>query len=168
MAFAASPALVLAGLVNWDLIAVACVAGVFWAWARGRPLLSGILIGLGTAAKLYPLFLLGALLVVAVRRRRPLDAGWAVVGAVAAWLVVNLPAMLGDLSAWKTFWRFNSARGADLGSLWMVWVHRGHDVSPHTINVASWLMFGVVCVGVLVLGLVAKHPPRVAQLAFWC
>ena len=73
--------------------------------------------------------------------------------------------MLGDLDGWKTFWRFNSARGADLGSLWMVWVHRGHDVSAHTINVVSWLIFGVVCVGVLVLGLVAKHPPRVAQLA---
>jgi uncharacterized membrane protein len=165
MAFAASPALVLAGLVNWDLIAVACVAGAFWAWARGRPLVSGVLIGLGTAAKLYPLFLLGALLVVAVRRRRPLDAGWAVVGAAAAWLVVNLPALVGDLAAWKTFWQFNSARGADLGSLWLVWAHRGHEVSAHTINVVSWVVFGLVCAGVLVLGLVAKHPPRVAQLA---
>ena len=33
----------LAGLVNWDLLAVACVAGAFWAWARGRPVLSGVL-----------------------------------------------------------------------------------------------------------------------------
>ena len=54
-----SPALLLTGLINWDLLAVALVAGALWAWARGRPVLSGVLIGLGTAAKLYPLFLLG-------------------------------------------------------------------------------------------------------------
>ena len=166
MAFAASPALVLAGLVNWDLVAVACVAGAFWAWARGRPVLSGVLIGLGTAAKLYPLFLLGALLVVAIRRRTLPDVGRAAAGAAVAWLLVNLPALLGDLDQWKGFWQFNSGRGADLGSLWLVVVHRGHEVSPHTINVVSWIVFLAVCVGVLVLGLVAKHPPRIAQLAF--
>ena len=165
MAFAAAPALVLAGLVNWDLIAVACVAGAFWAWARGRPLVGGIFVGLGVAAKLYPLFLLGALLVVCIRRRRLTDVAWASVGAAASWLLVNLPAMLSDLDAWKGFWAFNSGRAADLGSLWLVWAHRGHEVSAHTINVVSWVAFLAVCVGVLVLGLVATHPPRIAQLA---
>ena len=70
MLVAASPALLLAGLVNWDLLAVTAVAGALWAWSRGRPVLSGVLIGLGTATKLYPLFLLGALLVVCLRRGR--------------------------------------------------------------------------------------------------
>ena len=55
----ASPALLLTGLVNWDLLAVVLVAGALWAWSRDRPVLTGVLIGLGTAAKLYPLFLLG-------------------------------------------------------------------------------------------------------------
>ena len=57
------------GLVNWDLLAVAIVAGALWAWSRDRPVLTGVLIGLGTATKLYPLFLLGAILVVCLRRR---------------------------------------------------------------------------------------------------
>ena len=70
MLVAASPALVLTGLINWDLLAVTAVAGALWAWSRGRPVLSGVLIGLGTATKLYPLFLLGALLVVCLRRGR--------------------------------------------------------------------------------------------------
>ena len=82
MAFAASPALVLTGLINWDLLAVAAVAGALWAWSRGRPVLSGVLIGLGTATKLYPLFLLGALLVVCLRRGR-LRAFAAATGAAA-------------------------------------------------------------------------------------
>ncbi len=41
MGFAAAPVLVLTGLVNWDVLAVACLAGAFWAWSRGRPVLSG-------------------------------------------------------------------------------------------------------------------------------
>ena len=34
--FALSPALLLAGLVNWDMLAVTCVAAALWAWSRDR------------------------------------------------------------------------------------------------------------------------------------
>ena len=52
------------------MLAVVVVAAPLWSWARGRPLLTGVLIGLGTAVKLYPLFLLGALVVICLRDRR--------------------------------------------------------------------------------------------------
>ncbi len=166
MAFAASPALVLTGLINWDLLAVAAVAGALWAWSRGRPVLSGVLIGLGTATKLYPLFLLGALLVVCLRRGR-LPAFAAATGAAAVtWLLVNVPAMLYGFAQWKVFWSFNDDRGADLGSIWLVIQQRGHTVTPHLINVVSAVFFVAVCVGVLVLGLRARRTPRIPQLAF--
>ena len=71
-----SPALLVTGLVNWDLMAVAFVAGALWAWARGRPVLTGVLIGLGAATKLYPLFLLGPFLVVAWRRATAAARSW--------------------------------------------------------------------------------------------
>ncbi len=163
--FAASPALVLTGLVNWDLLAVAAVAGALWAWSRGRPVLSGVLIGLGTAAKLYPLFLLGALLVVGLRRGRVPAVLAATVAAAVAWLLVNLPAMLLAFDSWKVFWSFNDERGADLGSLWLVWQQAGHAVSPALINRVSLAFFGSVCVAVLVLGLRARLTPRIPQLA---
>ncbi len=73
--FALSPALALTGLINWDLLAVALVAGALWAWARDRPGLTGVMIGLGTATKLYPLFLLGGLLIICWRERRWRDFG---------------------------------------------------------------------------------------------
>jgi uncharacterized membrane protein len=166
MLFALSPALVLTGLINWDLLAVAAVAGALWAWSRGRPVLSGVLIGVGTATKLYPLFLLGALFVVCVRRGR-LPAFWsATLAAAVAWLAVNAPAMIYGFEQWKAFWSFNSERTADLGSLWMVWQQAGHDVTAGTINLVSWVFFGAVCVGVLVLGLRVRRTPRIPQLAF--
>jgi uncharacterized membrane protein len=166
MLFAASPALVLSGLINWDLVAVALLAGAMWAWARDRPLLSGVLIGLGTATKLYPLFLLGALLIVCLRNQRMREFWVATAAAAGAWLVANAPVLLYGFEQWKVFWTFNSDRGADLGSLWLVWQQMGHTVSPELINKASWLFFGGVCVAVFGLGMLARRTPRIASLAF--
>jgi uncharacterized membrane protein len=166
-AFALSPALLLTGMINWDLIAVGFVAGALWAWSRGRPALTGVLIGLGTATKLYPLFLLGGLVVICWRRRRWGDLVTAVGSAVIAWVLANLPALITGPAQWKVFWSFNSGRGADLGSLWLVLQQAsGHTFSAHTINVWSWLLFGGWCLGVLVLGLLAPRTPRFAQLGF--
>ena len=169
-AFALSPALALTGLVNWDMLAVALVAGALWAWSRDRPVLTGVLVGLGTATKLYPLFLLGGVLVICLRHRRLRDFGVVVAAAVAAWVVVDLPALLTGPTEWKVFWTFNSARGADLGSLWLV-VEQALDTSSssfafdvHTINVWSWVLFGLWCAGVAALGLTAPATPRLAQL----
>ena len=166
MAFAASPAVLLAGLVNWDLLAVLFTAGALWAWARGRPVLAGVMVGLGFATKLYPLFLLGAFLVDAVRRRRPDLVAASAVAAGVTWLLVNAPALATSPERWKVFWSFNSQRGADLGSLWLVLSQRGHDVSPHTVNVVSGFLFAAACAGILALGLRARHRPEVAQIAF--
>ncbi|MEO7421289.1 MAG: glycosyltransferase 87 family protein [Ornithinibacter sp.] len=164
--FALSPSLLMTGLINWDLMAVALVAGALWAWGRGRPLLSGVLLGLGAATKLYPLFLLGPILVVAWRHRRMRWFVLAAGGAVISWVLANVPAWVSGWDRWKVFWTFNSDRGADLGSLWLVLQHAGHSVTPQTINAWSWAAFGGICLAVAVLGLRAAHPPRVAQLAF--
>src|SRR3712207_3332266 len=166
MAFAASPLLVLTGLINWDLLSVATVCGALWAWSRGRPLLAGVMIGLGTAIKLYPLFLLGPLLVVCLRRREPRPVMVAIVAAGVTWLAVNLPGMIAEPSGWAAFWGFNNLRTADLGSLWLVAQQAGYEASVHTINVVSWGFFGVVCLAVLVLAVRAPRPPRIPQLAF--
>ena len=50
--------------------------------------------------------------------------------------------------------------------MWLLLARHGHPATPETINLWSWLLFGAVCVGVLVLGLRAPRPPRLAQLGF--
>lgn len=165
--FALSPALALSALVNWDLLAVVFVAGALWAWARDRPLLTGVLIGIGTATKLFPLFLLGGILVICLRRRRLSDFLLATSGAVLAWVVTNLPAYVTGPEQWKVFWQFNADRGADLGSIWLVIAQASDiDIAPGTINDVSWLFLAVWCLGVLVVGLRAPVTPRFAQLGF--
>ena len=74
--------------------------------------------------------------------------------------------MLADLEGWKAFWRFNSGRGADLGSLWLVARTAATRSRAHTVNVVSWVVFVAVCLGCWCSGWGSTHPPRVAQLAF--
>ena len=164
--FVLSPALLLTDLVNWDLLAVVLVAGALWAWSRDRPLLTGVLIGLGTATKLYPLFLLGGTVLIALRRRRLRDAALATAGTLVAWAVAQVPAWATGPEQWQVFWRFNSDRGADLGSLWLVLQHLGVRASVSTINAWSWVLFGLVCAAVAGLALRAARVPRLAQLGF--
>jgi uncharacterized membrane protein len=165
--FALSPALALTFLINWDMLAVVLVAATVWSWARGRPLLTGVLLGLGTATKLYPLFLLGGLVVICLRDRRWRDLAGVVLAGAATWLVVNAPAYLTGREQWQVFWTFNSERAADLGSIWLVVSQASdHAFSAHTINLWSYAIFGVWCAGVALLGLTAPTTPRFAQLAF--
>jgi uncharacterized membrane protein len=122
------------------------------------------------AAKLYPLLLLGAFLVDVLwggRERRRLDR-WAlaVLGATGAWLVANLPALLTGPSEWGYFFTFNSDRGADLGSLWLVADQLGLHSDASRINLVSGLLFALACLAILALGLRAPRRPRVAQVAF--
>ena len=167
MGLAVAPALALTALVNWDLLAVVPVAGALWAWSRGRPGLTGVMIGIGTAVKLYPLFLLGGVLVLCWRRRRWGDLALATVAAAVAWAALDLPAYVQDRDAWTVFWTFNADRGPDLGSLWLVVAQAGDlTIAAHTVNVVSWVVFLLWCAGVAVLGLRAPETPRLAQLGF--
>jgi uncharacterized membrane protein len=167
MAFAASPALLLTGLINWDMLAVVLVAGALWTWARGRPIATGVLVGLGTATKLYPLFLLGPIAIICLRERRYRELVDTVLAAAAAWFVLNAPAYLTGSEEWRRFWEFNSERGPDLGSVWLMISQVGEvTISAATVNHWSWALFGVWCAGVAVLGFRAPSTPRLAQLGF--
>jgi len=50
---ALAPALVVTATVNWDLFAVGLSAFFLVAWAKKRPWLAGVLLGLAVAAKFY-------------------------------------------------------------------------------------------------------------------
>jgi len=124
-----------------------------------------VLIGVGTAVKLYPLFLLGGVAILAWRSRRGSALLGAVSGAVVAWAVVNAPAYLSGPDQWRVFWSFNSSRAADLGSVWLVLQDvLGTTFSVDTINAWSWLFFGAWCAAVLGLGMSARRTPTLAEL----
>jgi uncharacterized membrane protein len=165
--FAASPTLALTALINWDMLSVVLVAAALFTWARGRPLATGVLIGLGTATKLYPLFLLGGILVICIRERRWRELWGVVLAGAATWLLFNAPAYETGPNQWHVFWSFNQQRGPDLGSIWLVISQSANaTITAHTVNLWSWAIFGGWCVAVFVIGMAAPATPRLAQLGY--
>jgi len=174
--FALSPALFLTATVNWDLLAVAFAVFGLYAWAKRYPALAGVLLGLGTAAKLWPGFLFIPLLLLGLRTRRFPDAFVAGAAGVVTWAAVNLPVMFGYGDAWREFFHLNRTRAIDWGTLWYLGDHfpfvgalphfNWFDQHIDKLNWVTYALFGLCCVGIAVLVFVAPRPPRLAQLAF--
>lgn len=172
---AAAPIVVVHAFTNWDLLAMAFLAAAMYAWSRERPGWCGVLLGLGTAAKLYPFLMLGALLVLAFRTARWRGFLLALSGTVGAWAAVNVPVMLGAWAGWKVFLDLNQTRPSDYASLWQVVERAISDkaqfefenlIPVETLNFWVFVAMALCCLGIAVLALAAPQRPRVAQLVF--
>jgi uncharacterized membrane protein len=172
----ASPLVIFQIFTNFDALATALAIGGLLAWARRRPVLAGVLLGLGVAAKLYPVLLLGPLLVLGIRTGRLGGLARTAVATVATWLAVNLPVMVLFPRGWSEFFRLNARRGDDMDSLFSVvksftgW--QGFDPNlgfwqpPERLNEVVLALFVLACAAIGYVALTAPRRPRVAQLAF--
>lgn len=179
--FALSPALFVTATVNWDLLAVGLGALTMYAWAKRKPVLAGVMLGLAVAAKFYPVLLIGPLVLLALRTGRWLRASTTIGVGIVTWVAVNFPVAALYPEAWRKFFIFNTQRPIDWGTLWYVGAHwptgngkyglsffTGLDAEANhaTLNNLYMALFFIACVGIGVLTLVAKRRPRFAQLAF--
>jgi uncharacterized membrane protein len=161
---------------NFDALATAFAIGGLLAWARRKPALAGVLIGLGAAAKLYPLLLLGPLLVLGIRSGRLRDAVRTTLITAATWLAVNLPIMVLYPRGWSEFFRLNTRRGDDMDSLYNVvksftgWPGfdpvLGFWEPPTVLNIVVAALLLLSCAAIAYVALTAPQRPRLAQLAF--
>ncbi|WP_448320599.1 glycosyltransferase family 87 protein [Streptomyces sp. CO7] len=164
---ALAPAFALTATINWDLLAVALTSAAMLMWARSRPLAFGVLLGLATAAKLYPVFLLVPLLALCWRAGRLRAYGTAVAGAAGAWLVVNLPVMVFSFEGWSKFYRFSQERSVDFGSFWLILDQRTDlNLAPAVVNPIALVLTVAALAGGVALVVAAPRRPRFAQLAF--
>lgn len=165
---AASPLVIVHAFTNWDIPSIAFAVGAILAASRGRYGTAGLLIGLGTAFKLWPLYLLGAYLVLAIRDRRFVPFLTMVGTALVVWLVVNVPVMVLYPEGWGEFLRLNSERGAEWTTIYQI-IDRNTllPTLPVTaLNIASFALFAAACLAILILGLYAPRRPRAVELIF--
>jgi uncharacterized membrane protein len=173
---AASPILIFQAFTNFDALATALATAGLLAWARRRPMLAGILIGLGVSAKLYPALLLLPLLLLGIRTGRFGDAVRTTSVAVLVWCAVNLPVLLLYPRGWSEFFRLNTRRNQDMDSLYNVitsftgWPGFDPDLGfwqpPGVLNAVVGALFILCCAAIAYVALTAPRRPRVAQLAF--
>jgi uncharacterized membrane protein len=118
--FAAAPSLLLYGFLNWDLLALTLGALGTLAFLDRREIRAGILLGLGTAAKVFPALFVVPFAWELRRRGAPAEGSRLVGSSAGAWLLVNLPVALLAFQGWTYFFRFNSERGVNEGTIWFV------------------------------------------------
>lgn len=160
---AASPLVMLSGLINWDFLVIALTSYCLLFWARSKPFVSGLFLGLAFAAKFYPLVLIPALFLLCLRADKMKAFGYFIAGGAIAWLAVNVPYMAVSFTGWQYFWNFNVDRGADLGSLWYMLKLAGLDL-PH---VSVWSVGAMTICGLGIVWLTLRAPmrPRLPQIA---
>ncbi|OBH42239.1 glycosyltransferase family 87 protein [Mycobacterium mantenii] len=173
---AGSPILIFQIFTNFDALATAFAMAGLLAWARRKPVLAGVLIGLGAAAKLYPLLFLGPMLLLGIRTGRLRAWVRTAVATGATWLLVNLPVLVFFPRGWSEFFRLNTRRGDDMDSLYNViksftgW--RGFDPKlgfwqpPIVLNSVVAVLFVACCAAIAFVVLTAPQRPRVTQLLF--
>ncbi len=122
--FALAPTLAIYATTNWDLVAVAFATAATLAYLRRRDGWSGLLLGLGAAAKLYPALLVIPFAVGRLREGERDRTTRLIVSAAGTWAVVNLPFAIAGTSGWWEFFRYNADRTADWDSLWFAACHR--------------------------------------------
>ena len=135
--FAVAPTLLIYAFVNWDLLAVAITTLATLALLRRRDRSSGVLLGLGAAAKIYPAFLVVPFARERVHEDRRGGAAAIVVWSVIAFAAVNVPFAMFAPNAWSTFFRFNSTRSADWDSLWFIVCERLHGGGSCPLSAAQ-------------------------------
>lgn len=178
---ALSPLVALSALVSLDLLGVVLAGAGLLAWGRRRPVLAGVLIGLGVTARTYPAVLLLALALLALRTGRWGEWLRAALATVATVLVVLVPWAVANVDGLRPAYRSWRDSPAGYGSLWLLpqtlladprprWV-RALGLHPTTFSpgtVTTLAVMGLVLALVigLLLTLAAPRRPRVAQVAF--
>lgn len=167
LAWALAPPLLIHGLTNWDLIAVALAVWGCVAWRAGHPFTAALLFGLGGSAKLYPAFFLPFLLVAAwrlqplmaptqvtfggpIRARlravlaplalsgRP-DARRVVLGGLVGFGLPNLLVAAFAWENWRGIWLFHARRTPDFETPWAATLQPlGEWLAPGAMTPETW------------------------------
>jgi hypothetical protein len=149
--WALAPPLVLYVGHNWDLLAMFLLMVAIAAHLRGRALASGIAVGLGTAAKLFPGLALPLFALTHLRRGAVGDVIRLLGGAAGAWLVVNVPVAVVAFERWAEFYTFSSERLGTFAASWTV----AAELDLLSTSVAQRNLWGAVAFAVGAVAVVA-------------
>jgi uncharacterized membrane protein len=167
--WALAPPLLVQGLQNWDLLSVATATIALFVWESGYAVSAGLLLGVGTAAKLYPALYVPILAAAALGRRQGRKAVGVVVGALAGCAAIVVPVYARAPDALGYLLRFHRDRGPDRGSIWY-FVFRGptlrtwlsEDSIVHIVNPVSAIVLGAALLALVVAVARARISPIAA------
>ncbi|MGY1916676.1 glycosyltransferase 87 family protein [Blastococcus sp. SYSU DS0973] len=163
--WAAAPALFLYAFYNWDTLPIVALLGAVLLHLRGRHTASGVLAGLGAAAKVFPGFLVPLVVLALLAGRRPRAALLHGAAAALVFGAVHVPAYLLAPDGWDRFYELSGERGMHVDSLWFLLARLGGpEPGPAALGVLSLAVFAAAAAAVVVLGARRRQPEQWWQL----
>ncbi|MCC2594214.1 hypothetical protein LKO27_12435 [Tessaracoccus sp. OS52] len=162
MLVAASPVVLAAGLIHWDLLPIGITAVGLLQFAQRRTLEAGIILGLAAAAGTMPIIVVAAVAVCIALRGNWSQQVLFLFPAVVTWAVVHLPLVLNDLDKVISYYQNQVGGEASYGSVWFLM-----QVFGWNVRAAGYLGFMILLfiLAFLVAWLyVTKRRPRVGTL----
>lgn len=153
--------LVLYGVHNWDLVAIAPFVAGLVLFERGADRSAGALVAVGASAKLFPG---AALLPLAATRWRTGDRNGArrfVVSAAAVTLALNVPVLALDERGWWAPFRYHGNRPDTWATPWFYLFRApGFDVvNIRNPEIGTLLSLALLVVGLAVVTWCCRHAP---------
>lgn len=135
-----APSMAVFLIYNWDVIAVFFVIAAFYFVQRGNHYAAAALLAFGFSSKFYPAIYLVPL----VLAQKPLSRKISVVAIfIATALLINGFFMIANWEGWAYFFIFNNLRNANPDSIWAAVQLLTGLLKASTINIISFLSFGV-------------------------
>jgi len=155
-----APAVVASLYINWDIWAVICALAAIYYFDVGKYNKSAMALGLSIATKFFPIVLLLPIALILFRKRKIKELFRYIAFTSLTWLLINLPFIITTPTGWLRFFKLNSERAADWGSIW-----HSLEIFGIKINQLNLITIIVFALGALAFTLFVFGIPEVPNLA---
>ena len=163
--FPVAPAVVASLYINWDIWAVISALAAIYYFDKLNYTKSAIALGISIATKFFPIVLLLPIFLILLRRGKIKEFISYLLITTGTWLLINLPFIITTPTGWLRFFKLNSERAADWGSIWHALDIFGFKVN--NLNLISVIFFalGALAFTLFVFGI--AEVPSLASIAFF-
>jgi uncharacterized membrane protein len=163
--FPLAPAVIASLYINWDIWAVISALGAIYYFDRKKYLPSSLLLGISIATKFFPIVLLLPIALIFFRRREIQNLLKYIAFTFATWIIINLPFILTTPVGWFRFFKLNSERAADWGSIWEALSLFGINVQHLNFLTILTFLIGITIYTIFFIGI--REIPTLASTAFF-
>ena len=163
--FPVAPAVVASLYINWDIWAVISALVAIYYFDVGKYNKSAIALGLSIATKFFPIVLLLPIVLILIRKSKIRELIIYIAYTSITWLLINLPFIITTPAGWFRFFKLNSERAADWGSIWHALEIFGLKVNH--LNLISIIAFAVLALAFTLFVYGISEVPKLASIAFF-
>ena len=160
-----APAVIASLYINWDIWAVISALAAIYYFDVGKYNKSAIALGVSIATKFFPIVLLLPIVLIFFRKSKVKELIRYIAITFATWLLINLPFIITTPAGWFRFFKLNSERAADWGSIWHALEIFGLKINH--LNLISIIAFALVALAFTLFVYGIPEVPKLASIAFF-